>query len=280
MIDIGNRIARSGIDRIVPGRIRSIGKRLLGKLQLYDERPARVGLARIYSDDTFIVSYPRSGNTWVRFLLASLRNPDLTISFRNIEEYVPDLHKSRQYANFMTRPRFMKSHRPRFECFPRFIYVYRDVRDVMVSYYHYSVQRGSFRRTFSEFLRSPVPERFGSWWDHVRRATMFARQYPERVLLLRYEEMVLSAIEFTGRIAAFCGILVDEEMLEEAVRRSSFTSLQENERRFGSAVEEVRGLHFFRAGRIGAWRSVFSDADLQYVYSRGGGDLADLGYEL
>ena len=26
----------------------------------------------VYADDTFVVSYPRSGNTWTRFLVANL----------------------------------------------------------------------------------------------------------------------------------------------------------------------------------------------------------------
>ena len=43
---------------------------------------------------TFPVSYPRSGNTWMRFLLANLLAPHETITFRNIENFVPDLHKS------------------------------------------------------------------------------------------------------------------------------------------------------------------------------------------
>ena len=44
----------------------------------------------VYPDDTFIVSYPRSGNTWTRFLIANLLHPEEPATFANIERLVPD----------------------------------------------------------------------------------------------------------------------------------------------------------------------------------------------
>ena len=44
----------------------------------------------VWRDDTFIVSYPRSGNTWTRFLLANLVYSDRTVDFTNIEKLIPD----------------------------------------------------------------------------------------------------------------------------------------------------------------------------------------------
>src|SRR6202161_3525192 len=44
----------------------------------------------VYPDDRFLVSYPRSGNTWTRFLIANLVYPQRNVSFLNIEELIPD----------------------------------------------------------------------------------------------------------------------------------------------------------------------------------------------
>src|SRR5438132_14035201 len=92
---------------------------------------------RIRPDDVFIVSYPRSGNTWIRFLLANLLAPHETITFRNIEDYVPDIHKSASALAGWQGHRYLKSHHPYYDSYPRFIYIYRDGRDALVSYYHY-----------------------------------------------------------------------------------------------------------------------------------------------
>jgi len=41
-----------------------------------------------YPDDLFLVSYPKSGNTWCRFMLAQIMHPDLKIDFTNIDRLV------------------------------------------------------------------------------------------------------------------------------------------------------------------------------------------------
>ena len=88
---------------------------------------------RIRPDDVFIVSYPRSGNTWVRFLMANLLAPDEKITFRNIENYVPSIYKSADTLDTREGRRYIKSHNPCYELYPKLIYVYRDGRDALVS---------------------------------------------------------------------------------------------------------------------------------------------------
>src|ERR1700724_3111865 len=55
-------------------------------------------------DDTFIVSYPRSGNTWTRFLVANLLHPQEAATFANIERLGPDAEAqySRYIGDFVT----------------------------------------------------------------------------------------------------------------------------------------------------------------------------------
>jgi hypothetical protein len=65
----------------------------------------------VYSDDTFVVSYPRSGNTWTRFLIANLVFPSENVSFLNIERPIPDTSsQSNRALKRIPRPRIIKSH--------------------------------------------------------------------------------------------------------------------------------------------------------------------------
>jgi hypothetical protein len=48
-------------------------------------------LRRVRGRRTFIVPVPKSGNTRVRFLIASMQSPEEEISLRNIERSVPDI---------------------------------------------------------------------------------------------------------------------------------------------------------------------------------------------
>ena len=45
----------------------------------------------VLPDDIFIVSYPKSGNTWLRFLVANIVFPDREINLSNIESTIPDI---------------------------------------------------------------------------------------------------------------------------------------------------------------------------------------------
>src|SRR5260370_18012151 len=65
----------------------------------------------VYPDDTFIVSYPRSGNTWTRFLVANLVYPGQPVTFANIERLIPDCEaQSSRYLKRVARPRIIKNH--------------------------------------------------------------------------------------------------------------------------------------------------------------------------
>jgi len=66
---------------------------------------------QVYPDDTFIVSYPRSGNTWTRFLIANLVYAHQEVSFLNIEKLIPDTSSQSSRALKRTpRPRIIKTH--------------------------------------------------------------------------------------------------------------------------------------------------------------------------
>ena len=253
-------------------------KKMLIRINMYDGAKC-IGLNRIYEDDVFIVSYPKSGNTWVRFLIACMVHPGVVIHFRNIEKFVPDMHKSRDSVNSMRPPRFIKTHYPMYEYFPKFIYIYRDGRDVMVSYYYYEKQGGGFTESFSSFIRSDVSTRYyGSWHEHVSKVLDFASKSQERVLMLQYESMLESPLRCAYRIAEFCGLSVTIDTIEAAVRACSFNNLQWIEKKFGPERKQKLHIKFFRSGKASQWKELFSRTDLEYFISKAGETLRRLGY--
>src|ERR1022692_2956577 len=58
----------------------------------------------IFDDDVFLTSYPRSVNTWTRFLVGNFVNPNEPVTFLNVERLVPDMYKTADWV-LRRRPR-------------------------------------------------------------------------------------------------------------------------------------------------------------------------------
>jgi len=235
-------------------------------------------LNAIRKEDIFIVSYPKSGNTWVRFIIANLMTQcKQEISFRNIEQYVPNIHKSADNINVMPKGRrFIKSHYSLYDNYPKMIYIIRDGRDAMVSYYHYHLQRG-FEGTFQQYLRSEQHKFFGKWSEHVTEALVHKEKYPDCVLIVRYEDLIEHPAREIRRIADFSAILYDNWLIDEVNRRCSFHYLKNNEAKYGGETDKTAHKIFFRKGQMQQWMDYYTDQDMNYFMQAEGIAMHKLG---
>lgn len=232
---------------------------LPAQLGLFNKGAFLLQIDAILPDDIFVASYPKSGNTWLRFILANMKSKGEEITFQNIDQYVPDVYTSKHIINSQTQRRMIKTHQALFDHYPRTVYIYRDYRDVLVSFYHYETALQHFNGTPEEFISSGnVAQPFGSWKDHVQQALDFQQKHPKRMLLLQYEAMLEQPLEHLKKIADFCN-LQPALTFEEIGHRCAFAALRENETRHGSDFQTQSQSPFFREGKKGSWRDVFTD---------------------
>src|SRR5262245_14593009 len=212
-------------------------------------------------DDVFIVTYPRSGTTWMQMILYQLTT-DGSMDFPHIAEYCPWFEKSQRGGRgFETRPspRLFKSHLayrdiPRGPC--KYVYVARNGKDVAVSYYHlyrsYNGFEGTFADFFDLFMRGKVG--YGSWFAHVKG--WWAHRHDPNVLFLTYGELTRDLEGCVLRLAAFCGFEAALERLQAILQRCSVAFMKQHESQLDPALESlweagVKLSCFLRNGRVG-----------------------------
>jgi hypothetical protein len=243
----------------------------------------------VWPDDVFILSFPKSGNTWTRFLIANLMYPDTPADFSNINRLTPDPEASskRELAR-MPRPRIIKSHQyfdPRYK---RVIYVVRDPRDVALSQFHFYRKRGLLEdgyppETFVPRFVAGETTPYGSWGENVA-GWLATRQNRPGFLLLRYEDMLEDAARELNKVASFLEIPPDAERIANAVRRSTadeMRKLEKSQARLWSSTKGTRqDVPFVRAAKSGGWRTGLPEAAVAQLEAAWGHLMKHLGYEL
>jgi Sulfotransferase domain len=250
-------------------------------------RPGRSLLIR--PDDVFLVSFPKSGNTWTRFLLANLIHPEEPVTFANIHRIIPDPSgTTKRDFDRMASPRIIKSH----ECFdpryPRVIYIVRDPRDVVVSQYHYhrklkKIADDSPIETFLTRFMAGQTCPHGSWGQNVLTWLATSEGSPN-FLLLRYEDMVQDTPRELSKIAAFLAMAVPPHQIERAVELSSAGRMRKLEATQTDQCELTKGsrkdLSFVRAAGSGGWRAELPESLVARMESAWAPVMRHLGYQL
>lgn len=238
----------------------------------------------------FLVTYPKSGTNWLGFLVASVINRQqatpIELTLDSFVDLVPDVNRASSRPGVLRRyrglpsPRFFLTHgTPDFAAvFPKVVYLVRDPRDVMVSYYYHhrrTVRR--FSRSLAEFVAGlddlwPCP-----WPAHVRGWLDRLRGRPH--LLVRYENMKRDTAAVLRDVLAFAGLSADPGITRGAVAASSFESVRALEERHGQ--QGARGdprVPFIRAGKNAGFGEAL-DPELVALIERKCGDvMAAVGY--
>ncbi len=213
----------------------------------------------ILKEDIYLVSFPKSGNTWVRLILANLlvqKAKSKIDFFSNMSDIIPDIHLTREYVSPLKNlPRIIKSHSRYRKEYPRVIYIIRDPRDVMASSYHYYTSRNKNTLSFKKFIRS---KRTGlpAWFKHYKSWENNAD------LIIKYEDLKKDCFKEIKKIAGFVKMNVTDKQIRNAINECEFEKLQQKDA--SKKGKEVKKKPFFRKGSVGQWKDLFDEEDLKY----------------
>jgi len=247
-------------------------------------RSAGVNL-KIYPDDVFLTSFPRSGNTWTRFLLAGLLHKE-DVGFQDMEQYVPAIYMhSHSSLESFSRPRYLKSHEPYDSRYPKVIYLVRDPRDVAMSYYKWSLK---FNRTtksldeyINDFLNSNTP--YGSWGDHLMSWHSNRKSVPNGFLIIRYEDLLADTEGKLREMAEFLGLDVSVKQLKKTIEDNNIQNMQAKEDKSDDVplmINKATKIRFIGKGAAGGWKERLTSKQVA-LFDKSFGEIASkFGYDL
>jgi hypothetical protein len=240
------------------------------------------------SVESFVVSFPKSGRTWLRVLMAvveaRLRGEEAEAVVREwLEREAPHLAGKRVLfthalsANAHERREAMSHFLGYIGDRPR-LFLVRDPRDAIVSYYFQVAkrQRGTFSRDLGQFVRDP-----GYGIDRLlvflRACEHSLRTDPGPCLVVAYEDLHRDPTATLASALDLFGVNPVREVLAEAVAFGRFENMRrlEVEGAFGSdtgrlAARDANDPESLktRRGVIGGFREYLVGADLEYVEER------------
>jgi hypothetical protein len=244
-------------------------------------------------DVVFLVSYPKSGSTWLRFLIGNYLTQN-NCNFINHRQIMPSIYDGRDLIeNSKTRPLFIKSHASYTPIYRKIIYIVRNGMDVAISSYHYCIKLRSipqdtkfddflflFNYGFEDYFNSTV----GTWSSHIHG---WLDNSVSNFLLVSYEDLKRNPCQQLEKVLAFSGVEFHNELIQSAVLASSFEKMQNLEiEQYSYDPEFVdpefinsdRSINFVRKGAIGEGQSCFSQEQINSFLKFHSSAMTRLGY--
>lgn len=199
-----------------------------------------------------IVSYPKSGRTWLRQMLREL----------DCDPVITHLKADDRFAiPYSQLPGDLRRYRGW-----RVALLVRHPLDTLVSGYHQAVHRFQvFDGSLEKFLYDP---RFGlaKWilWHHKMLASQLA---PQSFTIVHYESLQENAPAGLQRLLDFWGIQAPDERLAQAAEAHEFKKMQSRELEAkkeqmgevkGSALTKIQNQLKSRRGKVGGFRDEIS----------------------
>jgi hypothetical protein len=232
-----------------------------------------------FQPDTYVVSYPKSGRTWLRMILMSYYSLAQNLSEINwsILEKIPGKTVVFNHADGTWRPMPKKIGRLRISSkfsSKKIILLVRDPRDVLVSnWYHLTFRYSIYKQDLSEFIREDllgvekIIHFMNLWVD--QKASL------KDLLIIHYENMKFDTETEVKKVLGFIGEKeIDPARLKNAIADTTFEKMrkmealgQHNPFSVPSNLHDWRSFKC-RKGIVGDWRNHLNHEDMAFLDER------------
>ena len=255
--------------------------------QAYKCRRAFQKYASLYRQKIlFIAGLPKSGTTWLEKILctypgfSSILIPEATkfeLSTGGSHNYELPSDMFSRFKNMLAVTK-MHIHGSQHnvdilrKASVKYVIIYRDLRDVAVSYYYYVMQTpwhpefpiyskltlGEALVQFSHNTLKDYEDWIRSW--HIRRDSQAS-------IVIRYEDMLADTAKVVTKVAKHFELVSHPDTISRVIQAQSFEKLARGRKR-----GETDNKSFFRSGTSGYYKELFTP-EIKEIYKRKIGDF-------
>ncbi|NER39959.1 MAG: sulfotransferase domain-containing protein [Oscillatoria sp. SIO1A7] len=242
-----------------------------------------------YSEDgeVFIISFPKSGRTWLRLLLGKVFALHFSLKYVNLLELqeisyahssLPNIKVIHDDDSEWKKTNELSTSKKEYAD-KKVILLVRDIRDIIVSNYFEKTKRSQMYyngdRNFNGDLSSYVRSDVGSVETLIDFYNIWAdnRNVPSDFLLIRYEDMQKNIKAELLKVLCFLSLpSIPEELVKEAIEYASFENMRklEIDNAFNSFMlkpgdKNDPESYKVRRGKVGGFVDYLNEADLKWI---------------
>lgn len=169
----------------------------------------------VMSRDKFLASYPRSGNTWLRAIAFHLKIGREPASMAELDNAIPDEHIAIRKNRLIAQSDYIvKTHSAARinQRYRRVLYIIRDPRDVLPSYYRYVNKAHNQEISFEFFCEAALRGAHWpcSWAEHVTSWETYRDLISRDVFFVNYDSLRKAEAKTVAELALFFELDVEE----------------------------------------------------------------------
>ena len=181
-----------------------------------------------------LISFPRSGNTWLRFILANLFKSDIVrqVDYSNLNLIMPTEREQIKDFDYTLKldnaPIILKEHYNYYDLnldFKKSIYIKRNFKDVIQSYWFFTINKEPLLfDNFEEFIKT-YWRYCGTYNQHIESLDDIKKSN-KKIFVIDYEDFYENTYSTVSSCLQYLEIDYSDQKLKKAIKLSNYNRLK------------------------------------------------------
>jgi hypothetical protein len=173
---------------------------------------------------------------------------------------------------------FFKTHFLPKEEYRNAIFLVRDPRDAINSFWH--METGMGKETTIKEIVEQNKGLYNSWSEHVE--TWIKNPYRANIITVKYEDIIGNPLAVVRQIMQAFDLKADDEMVNKIIANCAFDKMREKENSalWGKNKAWKEGKYFVRKGKAGAFKDELKEDEIRLIEQKFAESMKKFNYSI